>query len=126
MTVGSLREHTVQWLQVAALVVLALLALRVVSAPRPLVSVATAPLEDPTTMTALVAPTADEIVEARKIRRARPVDPDILPQLAVAVCLALMAAAAAQTRRGDRRITHDLASRAVPVLGGRAPPIGAL
>lgn len=124
MTIGSrgeLRRDAIRWLQIAGLVVVALVALRVATAPRPLVAIATdtATVTEPVTMAAAVATPVDDAVEMRKVRRARPVDPGLLTPLAV---LGIALLAAGLVRRHDPRITHHFASRAVPVLGGRAPP----
>ena len=117
------------WSRVFALVVLALLALRVVTAPRAMVSVAAlAPETDHASSHATsslgdveVLESVDDVVEARQIRRARPVEPDLLPYFVTIMGAALLAAAAL-VRRHDPRIDAAFASRAVPVLGGRAPP----
>ena len=118
---GELRRDAIRWLRVAALVVVALVALRVATAPRPLVAIATdtATVTEPVTLAAAEATPVDDAVEMRKVRRARPIDPGLLTSLAV---LGIALLAAGLVRRHDPRITHHFASRAVPVLGGRAPP----
>lgn len=125
MTIGSpgeLRRDAIRWLRIAGLVVVALVALKVATAPRPLVTIATdtATVAEPVTMATAEATPVDDSVEVRKVRRARPVDPGLLASLAVVLGIALLAAGLVQ--RHDPRITHHFASRAVPVLGGRAPP----
>ena len=127
MTIGSrreLRRGAVRWLRVAALVVVALVALRVATPPRPLVSIAigSSTAAEPVSLATSEVPAADDVVEVRKVRRARPVDPALLAPFAVFLGIALLAAAAL-VRRHDLRIADHFASRAVPVLGGRAPPV---
>ena len=121
---GELRRGAIRWLRVAGLVVVALVALKVATAPRPLVAIATGTVTEaePITMAAAESTPVDDAVEVRKVRRARPLDPAFLAAFAVFLGVALLAAAAL-VRRHDERIASHFASRAVPVLGGRAPPV---
>ncbi len=125
MTVGSLRDQTTRWLQIAALVVIAFVLVRTVTSPRVLTSMAGTPAAQigvAETIAGLeTAATSESAVEARPVRRARHVQSGPVPHLAV-VLFAALAAVAAATRRRSTHAAPALASRAVPVLGGRGPP----
>lgn len=112
-----------RWLQIAALVVVALVLVRTVTSPRVLTSVAAPGDTDlSTAVTADGAAAADaSAVDARPVRRARPLQPGLIPQLAI-VLFAALSAVGAVTRRRSTDASPQLVSRSVPVLGGRAPP----
>ncbi len=114
-----------RWLQIAALVVVALVLVRSVTSPRVLTSVAVPGDTDTdlsTAVTADGAAAADaSAVEARPVRRARQLQPELLPQLVI-VLLAALSGVGAVTRRRSTDASPQLVSRSVPVLGGRAPP----
>ncbi|WP_436793201.1 hypothetical protein [Actinospongicola halichondriae] len=126
MTAGSLRDRTMHWLQIAALIVVAVVLVRTITAPRALTSVAvTADVHADlsTTITHDSGTTADSsAVEARPVRRARQLQPGLIPHLAVLLLAALAAHGAIAQQRGVAT-SPDLTSRAVPVVGGRGPPL---
>lgn len=114
-------------LPLLAVIVLALLGLRMLtSPPRAMAAVPSEATEEATAPSAsLVTPAlvADRqtAIEARRVRRARLETVDLQVLLGALVMLGLLGAAA--PRRLPRQPGRSLASRAVPVAPGRGPPL---
>lgn len=126
MTTRALRDETLRWLRVAALIVVALVALRTVTTPRAITTIASETVsashaERGDAVIAGGTSVGDEAVEARPVRRARQLHAGLVASAAVLLGMALLAAAAA-SRRHPPLGTLQLSSRAVPALGGRGPP----